>query len=50
MLLNPEYKNILLEISNNDCEVDLKIHYYLSLPTLSVLQNISNNILIFTMI
>lgn len=37
-VFNQEYKNILLDLSKNSDDVNLKIHCYLSLATLLVLQ------------
>ena len=38
-----EYKNILLELSSNSDDLNLKIHCYLSLATLSVIEKYSKS-------
>ncbi len=37
-IFNQEYKNILFGLANNNDDLDLKVHCYLSLAVLSILQ------------
>ena len=41
-IFNQKYKNILFRLANNGGDFDLKVHCYLSLATLSILQKYLN--------